>query len=38
VSDAIEDYKSGKLKASSQPNVAEHFGGGGGTGRGKGKG
>lgn len=37
VSDAIEDYKSGKLKASSQPSVAQHFGGGTGRGRGMGR-
>ena len=37
VRDAIQSYKSGKLKASSQPNVAGHFGtGGGGMGRGRG--
>ncbi len=37
--DAIQSYKSGKLKASSQPNVAGHFGtGGGGMGRGRGMG
>jgi predicted Fe-Mo cluster-binding NifX family protein len=35
---AIQDYKSGKLKASSQPNVAGHFGMGGGMGRGRGMG
>lgn len=36
---AIEDYKAGKLKASSQPNVAGHFGGsGGGMARGRGTG
>jgi predicted Fe-Mo cluster-binding NifX family protein len=38
INDAIEDYKSGKLKASPQPNVAGHFGTGGGMGCGKGKG
>jgi len=37
VSDAIEDYKSGKLKVSSQPSVAQHFGGGMGRGRGMGR-
>jgi predicted Fe-Mo cluster-binding NifX family protein len=37
VSEAIKDYKSGKFKASSQPNVAEHFGMGRGMGRGRGK-
>ena len=36
VMDAIQSYKSGKLKASSQPNVAGHFGSGGGMGRGRG--
>ena len=34
VREAIQSYKSGKLQASSQPNVAGHFG----TGRGKGGG
>ena len=36
VKDAIQSYKSGKLQASSQPNVAGHFGmvRGGGMGRG----
>ena len=38
VRQAIEDYKSGKLKASSQPNVPGHFGMGGGMGRGRGMG
>jgi len=38
VRDAVQSYKSGKLKASSQPNVAEHFGMGGGMGRGRGMG
>jgi predicted Fe-Mo cluster-binding NifX family protein len=38
VRDAIQDYKSGKLKAISQPNVAEHFGTGRGMGRGSGMG
>ena len=38
VQDAIQNYKSGKLEASSQPNVAEHFGMGRGMGRGKGMG
>jgi predicted Fe-Mo cluster-binding NifX family protein len=39
VKDAVADYKTGKLKASSQPNVASHFGmGGGGMGRGRGMG
>lgn len=35
VRQAVEDYKSGKLKASSQPNVSGHFGAGGGMGRGR---
>jgi predicted Fe-Mo cluster-binding NifX family protein len=35
VRDAIQDYKSGKLKVSPQPNVAEHFGMGRGMGRGR---
>ena len=38
VKDAIEDYKSGKLKAGSRPSVAAHFGSGGGMGRGRGMG
>ncbi|MEW6034332.1 MAG: NifB/NifX family molybdenum-iron cluster-binding protein [Chloroflexota bacterium] len=38
VRDAIQDYKSGKLKANSQPNVAGHFGMGRGRGRGRGMG
>jgi predicted Fe-Mo cluster-binding NifX family protein len=38
VRDAVNDFKSGKLKASSQPNVAPHFGSGGGMGRGRGMG
>ena len=38
VRDAIQSYKSGKLQASSQPNVAGHFGTGGGMGRGRGMG
>jgi predicted Fe-Mo cluster-binding NifX family protein len=38
VSEAIEDYKSGKFQASAQPNVADHYGTGGGTGRGMGMG
>ena len=38
VGDAIQSYKSGKLKASSQPNVAGHFGIGRGTGSGRGMG
>jgi predicted Fe-Mo cluster-binding NifX family protein len=36
--DAIEQYKTGKLQASSRPNVAGHFGTGGGMGRGRGMG
>ncbi len=36
VQDAIQNYKSGKPKAISQPNVAEHFGMGRGMGRGRG--
>ena len=36
VKDAIESYKSGKLQASSQPNVAGHFGMGRGGGLGRG--
>ena len=36
VKDAIESYKSGKLQASSQPNVAGHFGMGRGGGMGRG--
>ena len=35
VRDAIQSYKSGKLQASSQPNVAGHFGSGGRMGRGR---
>ena len=31
VKDAVEDYKSGRLKVSSQPNVKAHFGNGRGT-------
>jgi len=38
VQDAIEGYKLGKFKASSQPNVAGHFGMGRGMGRGRGMG
>ena len=39
VRDAVQRYKSGKLKVSSKPNVAPHFGsGGGGMGRGRGMG
>ncbi|MFH1382691.1 MAG: NifB/NifX family molybdenum-iron cluster-binding protein [Chloroflexota bacterium] len=35
VQNAIQNYKSGKLKAIPQPNVAEHFGMGRGMGRGR---
>jgi predicted Fe-Mo cluster-binding NifX family protein len=38
VQDAIQGYKSGKFKVSSEPNVAGHFGMGGGMGRGRGMG
>jgi predicted Fe-Mo cluster-binding NifX family protein len=38
VRDAIQNYKLGKLKASSQPNVPGHFGMGQGMGRGRGMG
>ena len=40
VKDAIEDYRAGKFKASSQPNVPDHFGtdAGGRTGGGSGMG
>jgi len=38
VHEAIQNYKSGKFKASSQPNVPEYFGRGGGMGRGTGMG
>ncbi len=34
VKDAIEGYRAGKLKASSQPNVPDHYGMGGGGGGG----
>jgi predicted Fe-Mo cluster-binding NifX family protein len=34
VSDAVRDYKAGKLKADSQPSVDSHFGAGRGRGRG----
>lgn len=37
IKDAIEAYKAGKLTATSQPDVASHFGsGGGGHGQGRG--
>jgi len=38
VQEALRSYKSGELKASSQPNVPEYFGRGGGMGRGMGMG
>ena len=38
VQDSIQGYKSGKFQASSQPNVAGHFGMGSGMGRGRGMG
>jgi len=38
VKDVIESYRAGKLKASSQPNVPDHFGMGGGGGGGMGGG
>lgn len=38
VSEAIQDYKSGKLQTSAQANVPDHFGMGGGTGTGGGMG
>jgi predicted Fe-Mo cluster-binding NifX family protein len=39
VRDAVQQYKSGNLKSSSQPNVSPHFGTGGrGMGRGRGTG
>lgn len=38
VKDAVENYKSGKLTASSQPNVNAHFGSGRGMGGGGGQG
>jgi predicted Fe-Mo cluster-binding NifX family protein len=37
VREAVEDYKAGKLKNTTEPNVSDHFGmGGGGRGRGGG--
>lgn len=36
VKDAVQDYKSGKFQASSQPNVTAHFGSGFGVGAGRG--
>jgi predicted Fe-Mo cluster-binding NifX family protein len=38
VKDVLESYRAGKLKASSQPNVPDHFGMGGGGGGGMGRG
>jgi len=38
VRDAVQAYKSGQLKVSSEPNVADHFGMGGGMGGGMGMG
>ncbi|GAJ05614.1 unnamed protein product, partial [marine sediment metagenome] len=38
VRDAVQAYKSGRFQASSQPNVADHFGMGGGAGGGMGMG
>jgi len=38
VQDAIQSYKSGKLSASAQPNVTDHFGMGRGMGHGRGMG
>ena len=38
VKDAIEDYRTGKFKASSQPNVPDHFGTDAGSGMGSGVG
>jgi predicted Fe-Mo cluster-binding NifX family protein len=38
VKDVLESYRAGKLKASSQPNVPDHFGMGGGGGMGRGMG
>ena len=38
IKDVIESYRAGKLKASSQPNVPDHFGMGGGGGGGMGGG
>ena len=38
VKQAIEGYQSGKLSASDQPNVPDHFGSGGATGGGMGRG
>ena len=38
VKDAIEGYRAGRFKETSQPNVPDHFGMGAGTGRGGGSG
>lgn len=38
VRDAVQDYKEGKLQASSQPNVDTHAGMGRGRGKGRGRG
>jgi predicted Fe-Mo cluster-binding NifX family protein len=38
VRDAVQNYKTGKLKATTQANVADHYGMGGGGGRGGGMG
>jgi predicted Fe-Mo cluster-binding NifX family protein len=38
VKDVLESYRAGKLKASSQPSVPDHFGMGGGGGGGMGRG
>ena len=38
VKDAIESYRAGKLKASSEPNVPDHYGMGGSMGGGMGRG
>jgi predicted Fe-Mo cluster-binding NifX family protein len=38
VKDVIESYRAGRFKASSQPNVPDHFGIGGGMGGGMGRG
>jgi predicted Fe-Mo cluster-binding NifX family protein len=38
VRQAVEDYKAGKLKSSTQPNVSGHYGMGGGMGMGRGGG
>jgi predicted Fe-Mo cluster-binding NifX family protein len=38
VKDAIEDYRAGRFKETSQPNVPDHFGMGAGPGRGGGSG